>query len=331
MTTRTRYFLIGGVLVLVLGLAVGLVAYYVAPGGVLSRASGPVELQYLPANATAVAYADVHDVMSSSFRQRVLRAEPDEHGRREFEARTGINVERDIDHVVACLAPADGAAETSGLVLVSGRFDEPKISSLVKEHEAHAESYGGKSILVHDEDGQQFALSFLDRDLIALGTEALVKSAIDLQAGRGTSVLTNGELMGLIRSENQSDTAWAVGRYEALAAHAQLPVEVTSRIPPITLFSVAGHVNDTVSGTVKAETRDDQSAQNLRQVVQGLIALARMQVGSQPDLQNLLQSVQLSGSGRTVAVSFSVPSTLLDRLPGGAEHRRRDRQPHPQR
>jgi hypothetical protein len=323
MTTRTRYFLIGGVLVLVVGLAVGLIAYYVAPGGILSRASGPAELQYVPANATAVAYANVHDVMGSSFRQRVLRVAPDEHGRQELEARTGIDVERDVDHVVACLAPGESEGrDATGLALVSGRFDQQKINQLLQAHDAHAETYGGKSIFVHDEDHQHFALSFLDPHLIALGSEALVKSAIDLQAGRGTSVLTNDELMAVIRGERATDTAWAVGRYDALAAHAQLPVEVTSRIPPITLFSVAGHVNDTVSGTVKAETRDDQAAQNLRQVVQGLIALARMQVGSQPDLQNLLQSVQLSGSGRTVAVSFSVPATLLDRLPA---HGRGDR------
>jgi hypothetical protein len=321
-------------LVLVVGLAVGLVAYYVAPGGMLSRASGPAELQYLPANATAVAYANVRDVMGSSFRQRVLRVAPDEHGRQEFEARTGIDVERDIDHIVACLAPGSEGegADATGMALVSGHFDRQKINQLLQEHGARAESYGGKSIFVHDEGRQQFALGFLDSDLIAFGSEALVKSAIDLQAGRGTSVLTNDELMGLIRGENATDTAWAVGRYDALVAHAQLPLAVTSRIPPITLFSVAGHVNDTVSGMVKAETRDDQAAQNLRQVVQGLIALARMQVGSQPDLQNLLQSVQLSGSGRTVAVSFSVPATLLDRLPAqGADHRRHDRTPNRER
>src|SRR6185437_1782902 len=95
-----------------------------------------------------------------------------------------------------------------------------------------------------------------------------------------------------------------------------------SRIPPITWVSVAGHVNDTVEGTVKAETRDQQSADNLRQVVQGLLALARMQVNAQPDLQGLLQSVQLSGNGRTVTLSFTVPSALLDRLPAMHEHRR---------
>ncbi|HEY7791296.1 MAG TPA: hypothetical protein VIC33_12320, partial [Vicinamibacterales bacterium] len=297
MTARTRYFVIGGTLVLVAGLAVGLVAYYVArPGGLSSRTSAP-ELRYVPQNATAVAYANVHDVMSSNFRQRVLKVEPDEQGRREFEQRTGIDIEHDVDRIVACLAPATAASQDEagrdrpqGLLLAAGRFDQQKIDGLAREHGATMEQYEGVSIAVHamgDDDAKAhntLALAFLDRGLVALGSEPLVKQAIDLHSGHGTSVLANAELMGLVHEESGSDTAWAVGRFDALAAHGHLPADITSRIPPITWVSVAGHVNDTVEGTVKAETRDQQSADNLRQVVQGLLALARMQVNAQPDL-----------------------------------------------
>lgn len=329
MTGRTKYFLIGGVLVLVAGLAVGLVAFYAGGPGLFSRgASGPAELRYVPANASAVAYANVHEIMTSNFRQRILHVAPNEQGRREFEQRTGIDVEKDIDHVVACFAPAAGADGPGGLVLARGHFDQQKIDGLLDGQGARTESYGGVSLRVHQEDGHDgpqhaVAVAFLEPDLAAIGSEALVKSAIDLRAGRGTNVLSNADLMGLIRGESRGDSAWAVGSYDALAAHARLPEQVTSRIPPITWFAVGGHVNDGVSGTLKAETRDDQAAQNLRQVVQGLIALARMQVASQPDLNNLLQSVQLSGSGKMVSVSFSVPAALLDRLPAmehGARH-----------
>jgi hypothetical protein len=74
MTKRTRYFMFGSVTVLLVGLCTGLVAFYTGmPMGAFSRAQGPAELRYVPADATLVAYADVQDVMRSEFRQK-LRA-----------------------------------------------------------------------------------------------------------------------------------------------------------------------------------------------------------------------------------------------------------------
>ena len=65
---------------------------------------------------------------------------------------------------------------------------------------------------------------------------------------------------------------------------------------------------------VRAETRDDDAANNLRDVVRGFLALAKMQAGSRPDVQAMIQSLELGGTGNTVALSFSVPSQLFDTI-----------------
>src|SRR5918992_1680119 len=108
MTTRTRYFVIVSLLILGIGVGTGLLAYYVGfqPGG-LSVRRGPDELQFLPRDATLIAYANVQDLMVSEVREKLLRALPDKQdGHREFQNLTGINIETDIDRVVACLAPS---------------------------------------------------------------------------------------------------------------------------------------------------------------------------------------------------------------------------------
>jgi hypothetical protein len=51
--------------------------------------------------------------------------------------------------------------------------------------------------------------------------------------------------------------------------------------------------------------------------MRGFMALAKMQAGSQPDLQPLVQSLELGGSGKTVALSFSVPAKVFELLPSG--------------
>ena len=95
MTTRTRYFVITSLLVLVVGLGTGLLAYYTGlPGGLRLGGDGPDELRYVPRNAAVVAYADVREIMISDIRQRIRQAVPvPEDGQRQFQEQTGIDIE----------------------------------------------------------------------------------------------------------------------------------------------------------------------------------------------------------------------------------------------
>src|SRR5918994_2665947 len=107
MNRKTRYFVIASLLVLIVGVGAGLVAYYVGVPTAFAQA-GPDELQLIPQDATVVAYADVHEVMVSSLRERIRQAMPDlPDGQREFEEHTGINNETDVDRLVAALVPAE--------------------------------------------------------------------------------------------------------------------------------------------------------------------------------------------------------------------------------
>jgi hypothetical protein len=331
MTTRTRYFVIASLLTLGVGLGTGLVAYYVGfPAGAAGRRGGPEELEYVPRDATLIAFANVHDVMTSELRQKIRHAIPlKENGQQELENQTGINIETDIDRVVACLHPNPASTNMpgAGMVLARGRFDEVKIEALMREHGAHVENYSGKRLIVSDgadaavadipRRTESFALSFMEPGLAAIGSTKLIRSAIDLhRAGNNPqagleSVTGNDELMNLVRSMDDGN-AWAVGRFDALRAQAHLPQNVTSQLPAITWFSVSAHVNGGIRGILRAEARDDEAATNLRDVVRGFLALAKMQSGSRPELQMMMQSLELGGIGKTVSLSFTIPAEVFD-------------------
>ncbi len=318
MSARTRYFVIVSLLVLAIGVGTGLVAYYVGfPAGAFTRRGGPEELQYLPRDAAVVAYADVHQVMTSDVRQRLHQAMPmPENGQREFENATGINIETDIDRVVACLEPSGSNAPGAGVVLARGRFDAVKIEALMRDHGAHVEDYKGTRLIVADNvhpGGDTFSLAFVEPGLVGVGTTALVRNAVDLRTSGGASVVTNDELMNLVRSIDDGN-AWAVGRFDALRPKARLPENVASQLPPITWFSVSSHIDGGIRGVLRAQTRDDESANNLRDVVRGFLALAKMQAGARPEFQALAQSLELGGTGNTVALSFDVPLQVFDAM-----------------
>lgn len=333
MTKRTRYFVYGSMAVLLVGLCTGLVAYYTGmPMGAFGQPEGPQELRYVPADAAVVAYANVRDVMQSELRQRLHEKIPshDRDGQKEFEEATGIDIERDIDRVVAFMSPGE-EKRYSGMVLATGRFDVGRLEALAREHEGKIEEYRGIRLVTKgfehhsfdddddDDDGdaeeadhhgqKSMTIAFLAPGMIGLGETDVVKAAIDRQGSQ--SILDNGELMELVKDIDDAN-AWAVGRFDALMSQASLPAEVASRIPAIRWFSASGHINGGISGLIRAEARDEQAAQNLRDVIQGFLALARMQSGQNQDMQSLVNSLQLSGTGTTVAVSFQIPTAVID-------------------
>ena len=323
MTKKTRYFLAGSAAVLAAGLGTGLVAYY--SGGFETLSASPVEteLRYVPADATLVAYADVRQIMDSDLRARLKEAMPlHEQGQREFQEHTGIDVERDIDYVVAALSSISGQ-KPAPLVVARGRFNDTQLETLAREHGGAVEDYKGKRIVVCSSNEQgspvptqsgSVTLAFLEPGLIAIGDTNAVKNSIDAQL-TSHSITTNNEMMELVGDIGQYNNAWAVGRFDLLTSQANLPEQISTRLPPIKWFAAAGHVNGGLSGSLRAEARDDQGADNLRDVVRGFLALARMQAGNDPRVQGLVDSLQLTGSGKTVALSFTVPAEVLQLIP----------------
>jgi hypothetical protein len=324
MTKRTRYFLAASGAVLAAGLGTGLVAFYTGGFEPVSASAVSNELRYVPADATVVAYADVRGIMDSDLRARLKEALPmHQEGQREFQEQTGIDIEKDIDYVVASLTA--GAEKPAPLVVARGRFNDTQLEGLIRDHGGAVEEYKGKRLIVCPTSGHNDApiqtgnitLAFLEPGLVAIGDSTAVKNSIDAQLS-AHSVTGNNEMMELVNDIGQGNNAWAVGRFDVLASQARLPEQVSSRLPQIKWFAAAGHVNGGLSGTLRAEARDEQAAENLRDVVRGVLGLARMQAQADPRTQTMIESLQLTGTGKTVSLSFTVPAEILQMIPKAA-------------
>jgi hypothetical protein len=317
MTKKTRYFMAGSAAVVAAGLCTGLVAFYSGGFQALSASTGPTELAYVPADAAVVAYADVRAIMDSELRQRLKAALPmPEKGQEEFRAHTGIDIEHDIDYLIAAMATPIGtdSSQKSGLIVARGRFDVVKLEGLAREHGGTVEDYKGKRMVTSVPEAMQhpaMTIAFLEPGLVAVGESTAVKHAIDAQMS-ATSITSNNEMMELVSDIERTNNAWAVGRLDVLTSHAQLPEQVASQVGSVKWFAAAAHVNGGLSGMVRAEARDDQAAENLRDVVRGVLALGRLQAQSDPKFNAVVQSLELSGTGKTVSLSFSVPAELID-------------------
>lgn len=309
MTKSTRYFMAGSAAILAAGLCTGLVAYYGGGFQTLSASSGPDELRYIPPDAAVIAYADVGAIMNSELRLRIKEAMPmHEKGQEEFRQATGIDIERDIQYIVAAVTPGT----KSGLLVARGNFNPTQLEALAVEHGGVVEIYREKRLISKSTDmpPNGGTLAFLEPGLVAIGDTATVKKAIDAQLN-AASVRSNEEIMSLVNDIDQGNNAWAVGRFDVLASQAKLPDQIAKQIPPVKWFAAAGHINGGVSGLVRVEATDDEAADLLRRQVNGALAFGEMVGRNDPRASLVLKSLQLSGSGKTVQLSFTVPAELL--------------------
>jgi hypothetical protein len=116
----------------------------------------------------------------------------------------------------------------------------------------------------------------------------------------------------MLESVDQNSTVWAIGRPKVLQTGAEIPMQVLQQLPEVKWFAASGHLNGGLQATVRAEGKDEEAGKNMREVLQGVVALARLQLDAKPELQPLLSSVQIEGTGNGVALHLTLPAEMLD-------------------
>ena len=262
---KTRYFVAVMGAILAIGLGTGLVASYMGlPVSVFSSAAGPEELQYVPADAAVVAYANVRDVMNSAVPPAVqghrTLAERQERVRREDrpQPRTGRRLGRRRGD-----AEGQPGEQPRGLVPDSRHapVTRPRVSkrspSSTAPRSANTRASASSPITTTTRTTTDAATTWRSASSKPTSSPSAasrsVKAAIDARASN-RNIVSNNDMMKLV-NEIDNANAWAVGKFDAIASKAGLPTEIASAMPAISWFSAAGHINGGVSGTFKAEPR----------------------------------------------------------------------------
>ena len=343
MTGRTRYFVVAAAAALIVGLGGGLVAYLTYTRGPGVPAGLPPEVRFVPANAEIVAYADVRSLMNSQLRRELMPTIEggSRKGQQMMNDFAGIDLEKQVNRVVAYVEPfkaSDPQAQSKpeiprALVMVHGTFDSARIEQFIRDRAGAPEDHKGRKIFVHRDDEKAFAVGLVSAELVVLGQEDLVRRAIDTSldaAAAGNNITTNSEMMHVLRDAS-GGTAWVAAHFDALQRQMRLPADIGRQVPPLRVVSARADVNGGIRATIRAEAGDEAAAEQLRDVVRGFISLARLQAGGKSggksDVESALKSIELSGSDKTVRLSFAVsPEALRTIVP---RHRRPNAEPEP--
>src|SRR5690606_862258 len=142
---------------------------------------------------------------------------------------------------------------------------------------------------------------------LAIGDVTALRKAIDVAAG-GQDVASNTAMMRCISGAQGPGNAWLVGRAAPVTSQPHMPDQFRSQTESIEWLSISANIDRDVRGLIRAEARDEESGQQLRTVVSGAIAAAKMFGEQDARLAAALSSVQTTGTGRNVELSFELSS-----------------------
>jgi hypothetical protein len=310
MSKRTRLFVVGALSILVIGVGTAGLASYAGLNAVnfLARAA-TTDLRYVPGTAQFVAYADVRRVMDSGLRHQLVPSLDSSSADKNPLQQIGLDLERDVDTVLVASLPGGARPEGMPLLLAHGRFDTGRIEAEIRNKGGAATTYMGTRFVAND----RIAAAFIAPGFIAVGDPASVQLALDTKAGNAVAISSDATLMRLVGRVDDANT-WVVADFQALQAAKSLPGGVAGQLPAITWLAASGDVGDGFAARIFAEGRDQEAAKDLQEVVRGFVALARMQAGQEAAMSELLNSIELTGEGNTVTLSFAVPASFFERL-----------------
>lgn len=308
MSKRTRLFVVAALATLAIGIGTAGLASYAGLRPALLGRTATSDLAFVPGTAQFVAFADVRQVMDSDLRQQLAPSLGTPSSTQNPLQQIGLDLEQDVDSVVVASLPGGTRPEGMPLLLAHGRFDTGLIEAQILNAGGSTTHYTGIRTVAND----KISVAFIESGFIAVGDPASVRQALDTKS-KGGAISNDDAVMRLVRKVDASNT-WVVANFAALQAAKSLPGGVVGQLPSITWLAASGDVGDGLAARIFVEGRDQKAAQDLQEVVRGFVALARMQSGQEATFAEFLNSVELSGEGNTVSLSFAIPAALFERI-----------------
>lgn len=275
--------------------------------------AAPLDKQAVAADAKWVVHINLDAFRDSRIGSLVLDEVHAEHQQQidAFKELFGLDLTRDLFSVTLYGSDAD---EENAVALFRGRFDQQKLTSLLKLNPTYTTSeYNGRTLhLWTDENSKkQQAGAFAGDNLIAISqTPEAVKSALDVLADK------NASLDAAPLDPLYSLTETAVDPIILLAADSLSELtenqEHAAVLQNSTMLAfLAGEQEGDVTVHIDLTAQTTEAATQIEQIARGMIAFASLQAPNNPALGKILAALSLVRSENTLNLNFRYPAADL--------------------
>jgi hypothetical protein len=202
--------------------------------------------------------------------------------------------------------------EEDAVVCVHGSFDEDHLMSLLDFDEDHKEVAHGNFTL-HNWDDNSFGV-FAKQDLIMFSeSETALKMALDTLTGKAESIKSS-PLNSLLKDVPSGTFLTGVaGNIAALLEGEHDKEAAILKKTEAAVFSLR-EAGQNLNMNLNLKTADPKDAQNIAQIVQGLLAMADMYKDQMPQGIKLPQDIQTAVKGKNVNIDINYPVDDLVQL-----------------
>lgn len=283
-------------------------------GGVASAA--PLEAGQVPADVKWVAHLDVESLLDTGLASFLLDQPQAQHFRDRMlkvAGKFGFNPLIDLKSVTIFGADHGPAR---AVALVRAKVEQEKLLELLRKSDGHEQLLEGERI-VHrwtqkpedkEDDGVRYGTLYAaDLAVISRSKKALLESVAVLE-GKAASLSADDKTL---LPQSPKGTVFVAGARD---------IEVTDKMSPQwamvkSMTMVVGEDEAVVFGAVVATVREEQQGEQVRQMLQGLqaMALLRLERGPSerniPEMKHVLKGFTVSGEGALVRVDFAAALT----------------------
>lgn len=271
----------------------------------------PARSVYLLPDGNIMAYVNFTPFHFMNMDTRPITSEPEVQ---EFVTETGFDVQHDLDNI-AVSANAVGGASPDATAIITGTFNQERISSYIKKQaEVQSETYAGKTIYSAPEKDQTVRFCLLD------GKTAAVTFGPSADAIHGVIEKFNGSGSPPQLFKDYYDevpfasVSWAIVRVPEFAVPPPVPGGVDLSLLKNSVTIVSVRYTGSVRFRAEFITQNPNDATRVFTALNAVVAVGRAtQVSSNPDkdLVEVMNSMELKQSGNRVIFSVVVPQDVI--------------------
>ncbi|WP_372806763.1 hypothetical protein [Pontiella sp.] len=275
----------------------------------------PFSAAEIPANSKWVAYANATGIRDSQIGQYIV-AEIDEKAQRKLDGIKAIfNFDplQDVDSILAFGPTIE--EHGSGVMMISGTFDEAHLTTLLKMNKTYAQTTHNGTVIhnwVDDKNKQKdpakrvYGAFASNGDIVMGDNEALVAQAIDVLAGKAPC-LSGDSALNLAELDNAAFVAAAleVGDGEMLPAKAALLRQTRS------MYFSLQESDGKLLAQLEINTDNSEAAFYVDSIVRGMLGMAFLHDETNPGLARLARGVRVNTIDQRVVIESACPVELV--------------------
>lgn len=284
----------------------------------LNASAGPLRKDNVSADAKWVLHLDVENLLATQLGGFFAKEFVDKRLAkpvRDIEQQFGIVFDwREIKSVTAYGTDFKKAVQGSGVLLIEGFDFAGGLDAVIEKLSAQGagnvplEKLQGEPFPIYAAKGEIYGAPVGDRLFLISKSKEQLERARDVAAGKAAN-LSKGNSFPALADAPKGFLLAAVA--DGFQSAAKLPPPAQGLKNAESGQVVAGEKADKVFVNLALNAKTIESASQMQQVLQGLLALATLSQEQNKDLATLVQGLKVSGAEKTVSVNLELPAETV--------------------